>query len=336
MRLLIAIVNYRTGALVADCLRSLASEMAELPGALAVVADNASGDGSVELLERTIAEHGFGAWARVLALPANGGFSYGNNRATERFLDHAAVDRPEYVLFLNPDTVVRPGALRALLAFMDAHADVGIAGSRLEDPDGTPQHCRFRFLSIPGELEHTLQIGAVSRVLARYKIAPPLVDHAHPIDWVSGASMIVRRAVFDDVGLMDEEYFLYYEELDFTLRAARAGWPCWFVPESRVVHLVGQSTGVTNRHEPPKRRPRYWFDSRRRYFVKNYGPTYCAIASLAWLAGTLLRRAIGFVRRRPVDDPPHLVADFLRYGCARTPHGRDRTRTESSETRRAA
>lgn len=336
MRLLIAIVNYRTGALVADCLRSLASEMVGLPGSLVVVADNASGDGSLELLQRTITEHRFDAWARVLALPKNGGFSYGNNRAVERFLDRAAIERPDYVLFLNPDTVVRPGALRALLAFMDAHTEVGIAGSRLEDPDGTPQHCRFRFLSILGELEHTLQIGAVSRLLARQKIAPPLVDHAHPIDWVSGASMIVRRAVFDDIGLMDEHYFLYYEELDFTLRAARAGWPCWFVPESRVVHLVGQSTGVTNRHEKPKRRPRYWFDSRKRYFVKNHGRMYFAAASVAWFAGTLLRRCVGWLRRRPDEDPPRLLADFVRYGFTRAPRPSESAPDSIDPVRRAA
>ena len=115
--------------------------------------------------------------------------------------------------------------------------------------------------------------------------------------------MMVRRAVFDRVGLLDEGYFLYYEETDFCLRARRAGWECWYVPASRVVHLVGQSSGVTDRHRPRGRRPAYWFASRRRYFERNHGPGYAALASAAWAAGFALWRARRRVQRKPGHGP---------------------------------
>ncbi len=313
MRLVVAIVNYRTAPLVVDCLRSLAPEIAQLQGAHVVVVDNASGDGSERVLAEAIAKNGWSAWATFKPAAHNGGFSYGNNRAIEDFVQRSGTDRPEYVLLLNPDTLVRPGALHVLLEFMDRHPDVGIAGGGLEDPDGTPQHCRFRFPSILGELESTLEVGLVSRLLARQKIAPALTSVAHPIDWVAGASMIVRTTVFDAIGFMDEDYFLYYEEVDFTLRAARAGFRCWWVPECRIVHLVGQSTGVTVRGARPARRPRYWFESRWRYFVTHHGRAYATTASVAWMLGHSGHAMIRALRGRPNVDPPCLLRDFVRF-----------------------
>jgi GT2 family glycosyltransferase len=106
---------------------------------------------------------------------------------------------------------------------------------------------------------------------------------------------------------------MYYEEADFCLRARRAGWPCCYVPESRVVHLVGQSSGVTGAKRAAKRRPRYWFDSRRRYFVRNHGRATAFFADVAWAGSGAIYRALQFVRRKPRTDPPWLLWDFLRH-----------------------
>jgi N-acetylglucosaminyl-diphospho-decaprenol L-rhamnosyltransferase len=310
MRLLIVIVNYRSAPLAIDCLRSLRAEVTAIPDVRVVVTDGASPDDSVPQLRQAIADNAWGGWISLQPLPKNGGFAYGNNEAIRPAL--AGGDPPDYVLLLNPDTVVRLGAIGALLQFMDANPGVGIAGSRLEDPDGTPQRSAFRFHSAPAEFENTFRLGLVSRLMHDRVVAPDVPQAACQMDWVSGASMIVRRKVFEDVGLLDERYFMYFEETDFCLRAKRAGWTCWYVPASRVVHLVGQCSGVTDKMQPPRRRPVYWFDSRRRYFVKNHGRAYALLADLAWAAGMSVYRVRRLVQRKPDTDPPKFLTDFLR------------------------
>jgi len=312
MRLLIVIVNYRTARLTVDCLGSLAPDIASLPaGTRVFVTDNASGDDSVEQLSRAVRENGWSEWATVMPLPRNGGFAWGNNEAIRPAL--LSEESPEYVLLLNPDTLVRPGAVSALLEFMDANPNVGIAGSRLEDPDGRAQRSAFRFPGVLSELETGVRLSVVSRVLDRFVVAPPPPDHACAVDWVAGASMIIRRAVFDRVGLLDERYFMYYEEVDFCLRAKRSGWPCWYVPASRVVHLVGQSSGVTDEKRPKKRRPAYWFESRRRYFLLHSGRFGTFLADSFWVLGHALYKATVVLRKQPANDPEQLLGDFVRY-----------------------
>lgn len=306
----IVIVNYRTANLVIDCLRSLEPELADRPAWRVVVVDNASGDGSAQRLADAVAAEGWSAWCEIMPLDHNPGFAGGNNAALRPILACAAP--PDYVLLLNPDTIVRPGGVHNLVEFMDARPTVGIAGSRLEDPDGTPQRSAFRFPSVPAELEEGLRIGLVSRLLRGRIVAPPVREEAHATDWIAGASMIVRRAVFEQVGLMDERYFLYFEEVDFCLRARQAGWSCWYVPASRVVHLVGQSSGVTDVKRPLKRRPRYWFESRARYFRRHHGRGGKMLADLAWVFGFSLWRLRRRITGKPDPDPPGLLGDFVR------------------------
>ncbi len=308
-RLMVVILNYRTPSLTIDCLRSLVGEMGSLPGTRVVIADNASGDGSVEQIGAAIETEGWGEWASLLPLEHNGGYAFGNNAVISRSLH--STNPPPYFLLLNPDTIVRPGAIQVLVDFMDEHPEVGIAGSRLEDPDGKPQCSAFRFHSVLSELDSGLRIGVVSKLLSKWVVAPPVCEETCQTDWVAGASMIVRREVFESVGLLDEKYFLYFEEVDFCLRANKSGWSCWYVPKSRVVHLVGQSSGVTDTKRPPQRLPGYWFDSRRRYFLKNHGWLYSALADVAWVFGFVLWRWRRVIQRKPDTDPPKLLSDFL-------------------------
>lgn len=309
-RLLVVIVNYRTAGLTIDCLHSLVSEVQSLPGTRVVVTDNASGDDSPTKIQTAIDTEGWGDWVSFQPLECNGGFAYGNNAAIRPALE--SPNPPPYILLLNPDTIVRPGALKALVDFMDEHPEVGIAGSRLEDPDGTPQRSAFRFHTIFSELDSGLRLGFISKLLSNWVVAPPVSDQVGSTDWVAGASMIIRREVFEAAGLMDEDYFMYYEEMDFCLQAKKAGWSCWYVPQSHVVHLVGQSSGVTDTKRPPKRLPQYWFNSRRRYFLKNHGWLYTAIADAVWTVSFALWRVRRVIQRKPDQDPPHFLSDFLR------------------------
>jgi GT2 family glycosyltransferase len=320
MRLLIVIVNYRSASLTIDCLRSLAPEIASLPDVHVVVTDNASSDDSIPRIDAAIREHGYHSWVTLAPLPANGGFAYGNNQAIVPAL--SSPHPPQYVLLLNPDTLVREGAIGALLKFMDEHPKAGIAGSRLEHPDGTPQRSAFRFHSVTSELESGLRIGVVSKLLRRRVVARPVPASAQRTDWVAGASMIIRREVFDDIGWLDEAYFMYFEEVDFCLRAARHGFECWYVPQSRVVHLVGQSSGVTDAKRAARRRPAYWFASRRRYFLQHHGRLKTVLADVAWTVGFASFRLRQWVFRKPDTDAACLLRDFVRYNFLRLPESR--------------
>jgi N-acetylglucosaminyl-diphospho-decaprenol L-rhamnosyltransferase len=307
--LAVVIVNYRTAGLVVDCLRSLAPQVAEIPGTQVVVVDNASGDGSADEIGRVLSEEGFSGSSSLLALDHNGGFSAGNNAALRRLLKER--QPPGFFLLLNPDTIVRRGALAALLDAALALPRAGIVGSSLEGPDGTPQPSTFRFPSVLGEFESAIRLGLVTRLLSRSVVVLPRPASRSKVDWVCGASMLVRREIFDEVGLLDEGFFLFCEETDLCLRAARHGWETWFEPGSRVVHLAGQSTGF-DPAAPGRRVPAYVLESRRRYFVKNHGAAYASLADLAWVTGHLAWRARMTLERRPTEVEPGFLRDFLR------------------------
>ncbi len=311
VNVVVVIVNYRTADMTIDCLGALSAEMAAWPEARAIIVDNGSDDGSATRIQEAIEGHAW-TWASVLALEENGGFAKGNNAALRGRM--AGPDAPDFVWLLNPDTLVQPDALGALLRFMQAHPEIGLAGSCLLDPDrSSVQRSAFRFPTLASELDDGLRFGPVSRLLSRQRIAPEPPTGDCPTGWVAGASLLVRGAVFEDVGLMDEEYFLYYEEVDFCLAAHRKGWSCWYVPESRVVHLVGQASGITT--DPTrerKRRPRYWFESRRRYFVKNHGIFYAALTDMVWIGSHLIWRLRWALQRGRPFDPPHFLGDFIR------------------------
>jgi N-acetylglucosaminyl-diphospho-decaprenol L-rhamnosyltransferase len=169
MSLLIVIVNYRTSELALDCLRSLREEVSAVAGVRAIVIDNASGDDSVARLEAAVRSNGWDGWVTIRSLEENSGFAAGNNAAIRPMLTQTVP--PRFILLLNPDTIVHPGALQALVAFMEARPDVGIAGSRLEELDGTPRRSGFRFPSVLGELEGGLRLGLASRLLTRWVVA---------------------------------------------------------------------------------------------------------------------------------------------------------------------
>jgi GT2 family glycosyltransferase len=306
---LIVIVNYKTAQLTVNCLRSLEPEIASLPGAHVTVVENGSGDGPS--LEAAIRREGWDSWVTLDVSETNGGFAYGNNRAIRPAL--ASANPPDPILRLNTDTEIFPGAVRALVDFMEAHPEVGIAGSSFENADGSDWPIAFRFPSVWSEFEEGIRLGPVSRLLNKHVVARRMEKVEASIDWVAGASMIIRRAVFNAIGLLDESYFLYYEETDFCLRARRAGWPCWYVPQSHLMHIAGQATGVSIRQGRPARRPAYWFESRRRYFVKNFGLAYALAADLAFGLGYTLWRIRRFLQRKPDTDPPHLLSDFWKH-----------------------
>ena len=131
--------------------------------------------------------------------------------------------------------------------------------------------------------------------------------------------MILRRSMLDQIGLLDEGLYTYFDDIDICLRARRAGWDTWYVPESKIIHLEGASTGVTGAAEQVlKRRPEYWFQARRRFFLKSHGKLYTALADAAFLAGQAIWRVRRRIQRKPDTDPPHMLGDAFRHSVFRT------------------
>jgi len=308
VKLLVVIVNYRVADLAIDCLHSVAGQIAGIPDARVAVCENGTGDDSAQRIQQAIDDNGWGTWCSLTALDVNLGFTGGNNAILRPSMQ--SIDKPNYFLLLNADTIIRPNAFKALVDFMDQNPKVGIAGSRLEDPDGTPQRSAFRFQSPLGEFEGNLKLGLVSRLLHRWIVAPQVVDRTFETDWVSGASMIIRREVFEDIGLLDEGYYTYFDDIDFCFNAKKHGWPTWYVPASRVVHLVGQSTGVNRK---PKRLPPYLLEARRRYFLKNHGPVYAATVDACMIVGLALWRLRVLLTGKQDSTAPHQLADSIRH-----------------------
>jgi N-acetylglucosaminyl-diphospho-decaprenol L-rhamnosyltransferase len=307
----IVIVTYRSADLTIDCLSSIEAEC-QTPGLniRAIVVDNASGD--AKLVDEAIDKHGWGPWVTLITARKNGGFAYGNNLALQRA---NADGPPAYLHLLNPDTMVRKGAIGKLVRFLEAHPDVGIAGSSFETLDGSEWPLAFRFPSLVSEFEEGLQFGFATRALRRWVVAKRMTPVAQPIDWISGASMMIRWSVFDYIGGFDDNYFLYFEETDFCFRAKKSGITTWYVPDSRVMHIIGRTTNVSNRKAVPERLPTYWFESRRRYYVVNHGVAYAMIADVvAMIAhglGSLKRAAQG----RRHQGVPYFITDLLRHSA---------------------
>jgi hypothetical protein len=307
MQLAAILLNYRTPDMSLEALHALLRELEGIEATRVLLVDNGSGDDSVERLRAGVAELGAGDRVELLATGRNGGFAFGNNFAMRRAL--AWPEPPRYFYLLNSDAFPDPGSLRALVHFLDGRPDVGIAGSYIHGPDGAHHVTAFRFPSLASELQGTARLGLLTRLLRGSVVPLPLPERTCRVDWLAGASMLIRREVVEATGGMDEAFFLYFEETDFCRRALAAGWPTWYVRESSVTHIGSVSTGMKER----RRQPWYWFESRRHYFRKNHGRLYLWLADLLWVVGFgswRLRRAI---QRKPDADPPHLLGDFVRY-----------------------
>lgn len=314
LKIWVVSVSFRSARLMIDCLRSLESQRST-PGVnlSAVVVDNASGD--FPILTQALAENGWSSWVRLILAPRNGGFAYGNNLGVRMAIENGA----DYLLLLNPDTAVRPNAIASLVAFMQSRPDAAIAGPSFENVDGAEWPIAFRFPSVGSEFCAALGIGLVTRLLGDKTVARRMQPVTQRVDWVSGAAMMIRPQVFTAIGGFDESYFLYFEETDFCRRAARAGFATWYFPESRVMHIMGQSTDVViESWRKPQRLPGYWFESRRRYLARSLGTAAAMLADLLVLVAYPVGYVKQFLLGRAHTAVPHYFRDLWRHSILRS------------------
>lgn len=309
VKLLVVLLNYRTPDMTLAALRAAYRAIENVPDARIDVVDNDSRDGSYERIAAGVREQRYAPErVRVLESPRNGGFGAGNNFAIRPALE--SEDPPELIYILNSDAFPAPDAIERLIDFMEARPDVGIAGSAIVGTDGEPHVSAFRFPSLWSELEAGLSLGVVSRLLSERRVSiSPRPSATCEVDWLAGASMMIRAEVLRAIGLFDETFFLYFEETDLCRRAKLAGWPTWYVVESVVEHVGSASTGM----KTWRRVPRYWFDSRRHYFRKNHGRAYLHAANALFAATHAVYKVRAKVQRK-IDPNPHgFYRDFLRY-----------------------
>lgn len=239
--LAIIIVNYNTRDLLRECLRSVYASRGEVSYIVYVV-DNASTDGSAAMVRAEFPQ------ARVIESPVNGGFAYANNLGLKALgfppeggVVEAPHRLPRYVLLLNPDTVLPPGALAEMMAFMDARPSAGVVGPKLVRPDGSLDFACRRSFPTP-EISFWRMTGLSrlfprSRRFGRYNMTYLDPDTLTQVDSVVGAFMWVRREAILQVGLLDEAFWMYGEDLDWAKRIKDAGWEVWYNPAVTVLHV---------------------------------------------------------------------------------------------------
>jgi GT2 family glycosyltransferase len=221
------ILNYNSGNFLVNCLGSLFAD--DLPFTYEVIVpDNASTDDSLEKAIRK-----WGSRLTVIRNPRNGGFNYGNNIGIRRC-------KGDYICLLNPDTIIHRGAFRRLLDFMEAHPAAGFVGPKVLNRDGSFQLSARRSIPSPFDaIARALPLSKMfphSQFLARYNVTFQDPNLTQRVDASTGCCLFARRAMLEQIGLLDENFFIYCEDVDWFLRAKRAGWQTWYVAEAVIEH----------------------------------------------------------------------------------------------------
>ncbi|TCS59836.1 GT2 family glycosyltransferase [Primorskyibacter sedentarius] len=305
-RVLTIVLNYKTADMTLDSVAAARIAMEGIPGGIIIV-DNDSQDGSFERISAHVAREGWDAEGRVRVVQAghNGGFGAGNNVGIRAGLADGSA--PDYVYVLNSDAFPAPDAIRVLLNHLEATPEAGFAGSYIHGPEGDTHLTSFRFPSIASEFEGSIRFGPVSRLLKNHRVPVETPTQTQAVDWLAGASIMMRQSVLDEIGLFDETFFLYFEETDLCLRAARAGHRTDYLPASKVAHIGSATTGM----KEWKRMPSYWYDSRWYYFSKNYGRLYATAATAMHLLGGGLDYLRCLVTRRERKVTPGFLTTML-------------------------
>ena len=307
----VVMVNFRTPDLVISGLYALQNERKKFTNLNVLIVDNLSGDDSILKITGVINTNGWNHWVKLEAAPKNGGYAYGNNLGFKALMDWQK--EMDYYWMLNPDTEVLPGATEAMIECLCRHP-MAIAGSRLQDRDGTVQASSFNYPSLISEMCSGFGLGFLDKFFSSCIVRQPIPEEETQVGWLAGASLMFSKNVFQKLGFLDEVYFLYFEEVDYLLKAKRKGIFCRYVPSSKVVHEMGASTGISDSRKKQKRKPTYWFESRSRYFAKNHGRFYSFSADFVWVVGYIswsLRKSITDPEAMSMQ-PPHFLMDFIK------------------------
>ena len=310
MKLLTVILNYKTAKMTLEAVEAAVDALNHFTSEWQMtIVDNDSRDGSYDILKQAVSIKENSSWKKVKVVESghNGGFGAGNNFAMKPALELDSP--PEYIYILNSDAFPDVTAIEILVNYLEENPKVGIAGSYIHGTDNVPHETAFRFPTIYSEFEASIGIGIVSRVLKNYVVALDIPEATRKVDWLAGASMMLRSSMLREVGLFDEDYFLYFEETDLCKQAARKGWDTVYVKESRVAHIGSASTGS----KTWQRIPDYWLDSRSYYYQKNHGRAYSNVATIIRLLGGIVWQVKRRIQGKPDVMPPNFLVDLFKH-----------------------
>jgi len=276
----IVIVSYRTAEMTIQCIKSVL-DTCDGDWWEVIVVDNFSNDGSCMEIEDFIAVCGAGAQISLIRNQHNGGYSAGNNVGISR-------SRGGYVLLLNSDAVLGENTVEKLSKCLDEDPGIGLASPGLYSVDRKQQNGCFRYPQPLSELVKAAATGPISRALYLYDPSIKLSNDRTFPEWTSFACVMIRRKLFETVGMLDDEFFMYFEDIDFCRRARDSGWAIINDPNASVIHLGGGSSNVTTSISLRRRVPRYYYESRSRYYYKYYGHIGLMNANIFWSLGYLI------------------------------------------------
>lgn len=298
----ISIINYKTAQMTIDCANSVLEDLGTREAQIVIV-DNASGDGSEQIIGDWIASLPDPSRVTLVSSPTNSGFSGGHNQGI-------SACEARFYLILNSDALVRSGFFDAILTRAENAPDAGMVVPRLEGEDAVAQVNCFRFPSPASEFIRSACTGIVTHLLKRHEVALDPDPDEGDIGWGSFACILLRHDMVAKIGPMDEGYFLYFEDADYCLRARRAGWKIVRAPKARAVHFRGGSGPVKTLASQKKRLPPYYYASRTRFFRKAHGPAGPFLANMAWYSGRLLAQLRRLVGREVYPLPAHESRDI--------------------------
>lgn len=288
--LAIVIINYKTPDLVVDVLESLKTEV-DKTSMQVIIVDNDSRDNSLTLIDKWMQDNHAATWIKLIEAGHNTGFSGGNNIGIRSI-------KAEYYLLLNSDTIVRPGAIQSLLDAAYQNPEAGMISPRLEWEDATPQESCFRFHTPISELIASASTSFITKLFSKYVVAQPVVERTDFYQWTSFACVLIRAEVLEQVGLLDDEFFMYFEDVEFSYRTVSAGWKILNIPYAHVVHLRGGSSPLKSQAKLRKRLPRYFYESRTRFFYLLYGRSGLLAANILWTFGAFVAAIRGLFSKR--------------------------------------
>lgn len=273
----IIIVNYNTKELTLDCLKSVIQAREDTDIWEIILVDNGSSDDSVEFFTLTTEYTTNKSWIRILALDKNYGFSGGNNKGFDVALGTS-------VLLLNSDTAIQSNAIQICLHRLYSSSKIGVVGSRLFLPNGQIDPACHRGFPTPWA-SFTYFVGLErlfpsSRIFSQYHQWYKQMNVAHQVDAISGGFFMVRKEVIDQVGVLDESYFMYGEDLDWAYRIKERGWEIWYEPSAQVLHKKKQSGRNSSNVDTRKKTKEYFYSTMKLFYKKHYQKKYSAIITL--------------------------------------------------------